>query len=44
MEVFDLFEENELDTYKSREVPVLQGDESQILTPKELGQCQEHHY
>ena len=32
MEVFDVFEENELDTYMSREVPVLEGDKAQILT------------
>ena len=32
MEVFDLYEENELDTYMSREVPVLDGDEAQSLT------------
>ena len=29
MELFDLSEENELDTYMSREVPVLEGDEPQ---------------
>ena len=43
MEVFDLSEENELDTYMSREVPVLEGDEAQSLTPEELGQGQEDH-
>ena len=43
LEVFDLSEENELDTYMSREVLVLEGDEAQILTPKELGQGQEDH-
>ena len=43
MEVFDLSEENELDTYMSREVPVLEGDELQSLTPEELGQGQEDH-
>ena len=43
MEVFDLSEENELDIYMSREVPVLEGDDSQILTPEELGQGQENH-
>ena len=43
MEVFDLSEENELDTYKSREVPVLEGDKAQSLTPEELGQVQEDH-
>ena len=34
MEVFDLSEENELDTYMSIEVPVLEGDEAQSLTPE----------
>ena len=43
MEVFDLSEENELDTYMSREVPVPEGDEAKSLTPKELGQDQEDH-
>ena len=43
MEVFDLSEENELDTYMSREAPVLERDEAQSLTPKELGQGQENH-
>ena len=28
MEVFDLSEENELDTYMSREVPIPEGDEA----------------
>ena len=37
-------EENELDTYMSREVPVLEGDEAQSLTKEELGQGQEDHY
>ena len=41
MEVFDLSEENELDTYMSREV--LEGDEAQSLTPEKLGQGQEDH-
>ena len=36
MEVYDLSEENELDTYMSREVPVLEGDEVKILTHKNL--------
>ena len=44
MEVYDLFEENELDTYMSREVPVPEGDEAQSLTQEELGQGQEDHY
>ena len=43
MEVNDLFEENELDTYISREVPVLEGDEDKILTQEELGQGQQDH-
>ena len=41
MEVYDLFEENELDTYITREVLVLEGDEAKILTQEELGQGQE---
>ena len=43
MEVFDLSEENELDTYMSREVPVLEGDEPQSLTQEELDKGQEDH-
>ena len=43
MEVYDLFEENELDTYMSIEVPVLEGDESQRITQEELDQGQEDH-
>ena len=43
MKVFDLSEENELDTYMSREVPVPYGDEAQSLT-QELDQGQEDHY
>ena len=43
MEVFDLSEENELDTYMSREVLVLEGDEPQSLTQEELDQGQEDH-
>ena len=35
--------ENELDTYTSREVPVLKGDEAKILAPEELGQGQENN-
>ena len=34
MKVFDPSKENELDTYMSREVPVLEGDEAQSLTPE----------
>ena len=41
MELFDLYEENELDTYMSREVPVLEGDEPPSLTQEELDQGQE---
>ena len=44
MEVFDLSEENELDTHMIGGVPVLEGDESKSLTPEELGQGQEGHY
>ena len=43
MEVYDLFEENELDTYISREVPVPEGDKAKILTQEELGQGQEDY-
>ena len=44
MEVFDLSQENELDTYmRLREVPVLDGDEAQSLTQEELDQGQEDH-
>ena len=39
MEVFDLSEENELDTFMSREVPVPEGDEAQSLTQEELDQA-----
>ena len=42
MEVYDLFEENELGTYMNREVPVLEGDEDQSLTEEELGQGIKH--
>ena len=42
MEVFDLSEENELDTYMS-DVPVPEGDEARSLTQEELGQGQEDH-
>ena len=43
MEAYDLSEENELDTYMSREVPFPKGDEAQSLTQEELGQGQEDH-
>ena len=43
MEVYDLSEENELDTYISRNVLVPEGDEAKILTQEELGQGQEDH-
>ena len=38
-----VLEGNELDTYISREVLVLEGDEAKSLTPEELGQGQEDH-
>ena len=38
-----VLEENELDTYISGEVPVLQGDEAKSLTQEEIGQGQEDH-
>ena len=43
MEVYYLYEENELDIYISRKVQVLEGDKDKILTPEELGQGQEDH-
>ena len=43
MELYDLSEENELDTDISKEVPVLEGDEPQSLTQEELDQGQEDH-
>ena len=43
MEVYDLSEENELDTYTRREVPIPEGDEAKSLTQEELGQGQEDH-
>ena len=43
MKVFDPSKENELDTYMSREVLVLEGDEAKILTQEEPGQGQEDH-
>ena len=43
MEIFDLSEENELDTYMSREVSVPEGDEVRSLTQEEVGQGQEDH-
>ena len=44
MEAYDLSKENGLDTYMSREVPVLEEDEAQILTQEELSQGQEDHF
>ena len=38
MEVYDLSEENELDTYTRREVLVPEGDEAKSLTQEEIGQ------
>ena len=43
MEAFYLFEENELDTYMSREFPFPYEDEAQSLTQEELDQGQEDH-
>ena len=43
MEAYDLPKENELGTYTSREVPVLEGDEAKSLSQEELGQGQEDH-
>ena len=43
LEVYDLSEENGLDTYMSIEVPVPEGDEARSLTQEELGQGQEAH-
>ena len=43
MKLFDPSEENELHTYMSREVPVVEGDEPQSLTQEELDQGQEDH-
>ena len=43
MEVYDVYKENELNTYMSKEVPFPEGDEAKSLTPKELGQGQEDH-
>ena len=44
MEVYDLSEENELDIYMSREVPVLEGDEARSLSQEELGQSPEDYW
>ena len=38
-----VLEENELDTYISGEVPVLERDKAKSLTQEELGQGQEDH-
>ena len=43
MEVYDLSEENELDSYIRREVPVPEGDEAQSLTKEEHDQDQEDY-
>ena len=43
MELYDLSEENGLDTYMSIEVPIPEGDEARNLTQEELGQGQEDH-
>ena len=44
MEVYDLSEENGLDTYMSIEVPVLEGDEVRSLSQEELCQGQIRHH
>ena len=44
MELYDLSEENELDTYMRREVLAPEGDEAQSLTQEELGHGQEYHF
>ena len=41
MEVFDLFEENELDTFMRREILVPEWDEAESLKQEELDQGQE---
>ena len=43
MEVYDLYEENELDTYISREVPVPEGDEAKALLKKIIADSIEDH-
>ena len=43
LEVYDLSEENGLDTYMSIEVPVSEGDEARSLSQEELGQIPEDH-
>ena len=43
MKVYDLSEENGLDTYMSIEVPVSEGDEARSPSQEELGQGQEDH-
>ena len=44
MEVYDLSEENGLDTYMSIEVPCLEGDKVRILSQEGLGQGQRRHH
>ena len=44
LEVYDLSEENGLDTYMSIEVPVSEGDEARSLSQEELGQSPEDHW
>ena len=36
MEVYDISEENELDTYLSREVPVPEGDKKNLVKAKKI--------
>ena len=43
LEVYDLSEENGLDTYMSIEVPVSEGDEARSLSQEELGQSPEDY-
>ena len=43
MQLFDLSQENELDTYISGKFPVPKGYEAKSLTEEERGQGQEDH-
>ena len=36
MEVYDISEKNELDTYMSREVPVPEGDKKNLVKAKKI--------
>ena len=44
MELYDLSEENGLDTYMGIEVPVSEGDKVRSLSQEELGQGQRRHH